>query len=48
MTSATTEIDWKSLGVFTDESSFNELLALFTFSLLGFGGLYILNKLYFD
>ena len=41
------EINWKELGVFTQQSSFNEVLIVYVLSTLGFTVFYFLNKMYF-
>ena len=48
MASPLESIDWKSLGVFTETTSFNELLAVYIVATIGFAVFYIMNKLFFD
>ena len=41
------DINWKELGVFTQESTFNELLIVYVMFILVFTVAYYLNKMYF-
>lgn len=41
------QIDWKQMGVITEETSFNELLLLYVLSTIGFSLFYYANKMFF-
>ena len=47
MSTAFDQIDWKQMGVFTEESTFNELLVVYIISTLGFTVAYYLNKMFY-
>lgn len=47
MSSSFDQIDWKKLGVFTNDQMFNELLVIYILSTLGFTVIFYVNKMFF-
>lgn len=41
------KIDWKKMGVFTDDSMYEQLLIIYVISIIGFFMLYYLSKMIF-
>ena len=47
MSSSFEKIDWKQLGVFTNDHIFNEILVVYILSTLGFTVFFYANKMFF-